>query len=110
MEKIGVKSERDLDELSLAFEHLVNDNCNEDVHADLFRGCLTDNNSPEIQFRLGMVFAYIHTALKQLDLKEDLGSQKKDVVKSILDKMLTDRSYQLVVDALNELLNNGLTC
>ena len=103
------KTNRSLDELALTFEHFVNDNGNNDVHADLFRHCITDDESFDNAFRLGMVYGYIHSALKRLIEKKALPKGKLEIAEEACNHLLDNRSYQSIIDTLNKLMDSYIT-
>lgn len=98
-----VKSERNLDDLALIFEHFVRDNGNGDVHASNFRGCLTEDTTFDNGIKIGIVWAYVHSALKYLQISGKLTDGKLEEVAVAIDKLFYNRSFQGVVDALNYL-------
>ena len=106
--KEELKTKRTLDELALTFEHFVNDNGNKDVHADLFRHCLTDDETFDNAFRLGMVYGYIHSALKMLIEKKELPKDRLEVAVTANDYLESNRSYQGIVDTLNKLMDSHI--
>lgn len=97
----GVNSKRGLDDLALMYEHLVKDNGNSDVLAASFRGISTEDETFLNGIRIGIVYGYVHSAIKHLIESDKLSIEKKDCAQQALDALLKERSFQSIVDAVN---------
>ena len=72
------------------------------------RHCLTDDESFDNAFRLGMVYGYIHSALKMLIEKKELPKDRLEVAVTATENLKNNRSYQGIVDTLNKLMDSHI--
>ena len=108
---MSVNTKRDLGDLALMYEHFVKDNGYKNAHADNFRSCRTDNTlceTCENGIRIGIVWAYLNTAVHNLQEKGTLSVEKQNVVEKAVETLTTNRSFQGIVDVLNDLADCNL--
>lgn len=104
---MSINSNRDLNRLALAFEHLVQDYGNKTVRADTFRACSTEDDTFANGIRIGATYAYTDTALQQMLEKSNTGNNLK-VIEKAVEILSEERSFQSVVNALNYLLDKKI--